>query len=104
MENRATRLPAERRPVLISALTGEGMEALLADVERRVAAGRVLVPLRLDAADGAGLSWLHRHVEVVEQQVRDGVMEVTVRVAPDKLDQLSRRFPQQSGPHRPAMS
>ena len=35
--NLAERQPADRRPVLVSALTGEGLDALLAAIEARLA-------------------------------------------------------------------
>ena len=53
--------------MLVSAVTGEGIDALDAAIEARLAAGRVLIELVLDAADGAGVSWLHRHTEVILQ-------------------------------------
>ena len=59
------------RPVLVSAITGEGIDALDAAIEARLAAGRVLIELVLDAADGAGVSWLHRHTEVIHKAVDD---------------------------------
>ena len=39
--NIAERRPAEERPVLVSAITGEGIDALAAAIEARLAAGRV---------------------------------------------------------------
>ncbi len=58
LQNIAERRPAEERPVLVSAITGEGIDTLDAAIEARLAAGRVLIELDLDPADGAGVSWL----------------------------------------------
>ncbi len=44
----------QRRPTLVSALTGQGLDELLARIESTLAAGRVRFELDLDAADGAG--------------------------------------------------
>ena len=41
-----------------------------AAIEARLAAGRAVIELELDAADGAGVSWLHRHTEVIAQDGR----------------------------------
>ena len=68
LQNLAERQPAERRPVLVSALTGEGLDRLTGEIETRLAAGRITIDLSLDPADGAGLSWLHRHTEVISQR------------------------------------
>ena len=74
-----------KRPVLVSARTGEGFDALAAAVEARLAAGRAVIELVLDAADGAGVSWLHRHTEVIEVGRRgDGRIAMTVRRRPGK--------------------
>ena len=67
MRNLAERRAEDERPVLVSAVTGEGIDALGAAIEARLAAGRVLIELVLDPADGAGVSWLHRHAEVIHK-------------------------------------
>jgi GTP-binding protein HflX len=90
----ARRAPAER-PALVSALTGEGMAALLSAIEARLAATRTLLSLALDPADGAGLGWLHRQSEVLGRDMsEDGHLRVTVRVEPSKVEMIRRRFPQ----------
>src|SRR5262249_34955329 len=45
LQNKASRKPEESRPVLLSALTGEGIAGLLSAIEERLAAGRALVSL-----------------------------------------------------------
>jgi GTP-binding protein HflX len=93
LANIADRMPAETRPVLVSALTGEGFDTLAAAIEARLAAGRITMTLALDPADGAGLSWLHRHAEVLDQSVRgDGQLAVAVRVDQAKAEPIRRRF------------
>ena len=80
LANLAERQPAERRPVLVSALTGEGIPALTAAIEARLGESRQTLHLVLDPADGAGLSWLYRHAEVLSREMReDGQMAVAVR-------------------------
>jgi len=94
LQNLADRRPAARQSVLVSAITGDGIDALAAAIEGRLAAGRVLVELMLEAADGAGVSWLHRHTEVLHKAVdeRTGRIDMTVRVAPDKAEAVRARF------------
>src|SRR6478609_5249052 len=48
LENVAARRPAGERPVLASALTGQGLDALLATIEARLALRRVVLDLVLD--------------------------------------------------------
>jgi GTP-binding protein HflX len=91
LENVAAR--REDRPVLVSALTGEGIEALLTRIEQRLALRRVVLDLVLDPADGAGVSWLHRHSEVMAKEMRDdGRLGMTVRVEPDKAGRVRAKF------------
>ena len=71
LRNIAERRPEAERPVLVSAITGDGIDALNAAIEVRLSAGRVLIELNLDPADGAGVSWLHRHTEVLHKAVDD---------------------------------
>jgi len=77
----------------VSALTGEGVERLLGAIEERLAQGRTLVDLTLDGTDGQGLHWLYQHTEVMQRETSDeGRISVKVRVAPDKLERVKRRF------------
>jgi GTP-binding protein HflX len=93
LANVAERRPQAERPAAVSALTGEGMEALAAAIEAKLAANRVLIELHIDPADGAGVSWLHRHTEVIDKTVdRDGRIAMTVRADPEKAQSVKARF------------
>ena len=101
LHNHAERQPTARRPVLVSAQSGEGLERLAVEIERRLAARRVTLDFVLDAADGAGLSWLHRHTEVMTRALReDGALTVTVRADPANAQKAQARFaPPHPRPH-----
>jgi GTP-binding protein HflX len=91
--NRAERQPRERHPVLVSALSGEGLARLASEIETRLAARRVTLDLVLDVADGAGLSWLHRHTEVMTKALRDdGGLAITVRADPANAAKVRAKF------------
>jgi GTP-binding protein HflX len=84
---------AGRRTVAVSALTGEGIERLLSEIEGRVASTRIVLDLVLDGADGAGISWLHRNTEVLAKAVRDdGSVAMTVRADRTKAATVRARF------------
>jgi GTP-binding protein HflX len=84
----------DRRPVLTSAMTGEGLDALLDRIENVLATNRVVLGLDLAPEDGKGLAWLHAHAEVLGRETRaDGGVRLTVRVAPERIDDIHRRFP-----------
>ena len=55
--------------------------------------GRQTLDLVLDPADGAGLSWLHRHTEVMSKALRDdGALAVTVRADPANAQKARAKF------------
>jgi GTP-binding protein HflX len=91
--NQAQRQPREAQPVLVSAQTGEGLDALGTAIETRLAEARLTIDLVLDPADGSGLSWLYRHTEVLERDLGgDGQLHVTVRGNPDQAAQVRAKF------------
>jgi len=102
--NKLDKLDADRRaalkagqgecsPIVVSALTGEGIDALLQAIETRLARGRSLIELDLESADGRGLHWLYEHTEVMSRRDdEDGGIRVTVRVPADAVDRVMRRF------------
>ena len=89
----ASRRDGDRRPVVVSAIGGEGIDLLLERIETMVSAGRLTLTVDVPPTDGAGLAWLHDNCDVLRRQTNeDGVTHVTVRVAPARVDQIRRRF------------
>ncbi len=93
LANMAERQADESRPVLLSAVTGEGTDTLISAIETRLAAARQTLLLSLDPADGAGLSWLYRHSEVLSRDMReDGRLALTVRADAKNADIVRRKY------------
>jgi GTPase len=91
--NLAARLPRNRQPVLVSAVTGEGLDQLTGIIAERLSRHRTEIELVLDPADGAGISWLHRNTEVVDRHTEaDGRVAMTVRADPAKAEQVRTKF------------
>ena len=83
-----------RYPLLVSALSGEGVENLLAAIEARLGEARQTLHLLLDPSDGAGLSWLYRHSEVLSRQMRDdGHLELSVRADAKNAEMVKHKYP-----------
>jgi len=88
-----TQLSSYDKPVIVSALTGQGLEDLRAAIEARLANGRMLFDVTLDPANGAGLNWLHENAEVMRKNTEsDGIVHVRVRVPPERAEPLRRKF------------
>jgi GTP-binding protein HflX len=91
--NVGERQQADRRPVAVSALTGEGMDRLVIAIEARLGESRQTIEVSIDPADGAGLSWLYRHSEVLTKDVAsDGRLAVTVRANADNAARVRAKF------------
>jgi GTPase len=82
-----------QQPALVSALTGAGMDRLMAAIEARLSTGRITYRVSVPAIDGEGLSWLYGLGEVLSRASNDeGDSDVLVRVATPKAALLLRRF------------
>ncbi len=73
---------AERRDdtVLVSALTGEGVEQLKTVLSERLAAPTTLEMFELHPSDGQRLAWLHANGEVVSREEASGMINLKVRL------------------------
>jgi GTP-binding protein HflX len=68
--------------VAVSAVTGEGLDALAAAIDARIAAGMVVADYDIPPADGARLAWLYQHGEVIARADDDAAIHVRVRLLP----------------------
>ena len=74
----------ERRPVLVSALTGEGIERLCLAIDERLGASDEVLTLEIPAREGRLLSWLHDHAEVLGKVTAEsGTVTARVRIDPE---------------------
>ena len=81
--------------MLISALSGEGMERLLARIEKHLAEGHASFAVSVAPEDGQGLAWLHEHTEVLDRRTEDtGGTIAVVRVGSGREPLFLSRFPQ----------
>ncbi len=74
--------------ILVSALTGEGIEALKALLAERLQAPGEVRDIQLHPSDGQRLAWLHANGEILSQQDVGGQIQVKVRLTSD----AERRF------------
>jgi GTPase len=88
------RKDALARPILVSALTGEGVATLLATIEKCIATGRRSFAVTLAPGDGENFAWLHAQAEILDRrQVEDGTITLAVRLPPEREGAFIRRFP-----------
>ena len=84
-------VPDRAGAVAVSAMTGEGLDALAAAIDGRIAAGMETADYQIASGDGARLAWLYQHGEVVERQDDDAAVHVTVRLLPADRARFERQ-------------
>jgi GTP-binding protein HflX len=77
--------------VAVSALSGEGVDALIAKVSALLTHGHRRYTVTLDPSDGAGAAWLHQHGEVVEHWMDGDRAVYEVRMAPNDYERFEVR-------------
>ena len=82
-----------REAIAVSALTGDGIPALLLALEGAVTRDNIILNLKLDAADGGALAFAYRHAQVLERRDRGGKISLCLRIHPDDLGRFENRFP-----------
>jgi GTP-binding protein HflX len=87
LQNQATR---DARAVPISAATGEGCDGLLQAIDRRLAASRQVVEVRLRHRDGGVIAWLYDHGEVLGRRDDEEFSYLRVSLDPADVSRLQR--------------
>ncbi len=86
---------AARRPngqVPVSAVSGEGLDALARVIDGALSKGRVELCVDLDGADGATLAWLYRRGEVLDRMDDEAGVHLRARLDPPDAERLRRRL------------
>jgi len=69
--------------VPISAISGEGLDALRECAADQLRSGGELHRIRVPASDGSRIAWLHSRGQVVDQAMDDDQVQLSVRLSPD---------------------
>ncbi|HKT77629.1 MAG TPA: GTPase HflX [Sphingobium sp.] len=77
--------------IILSALSGEGIDDLQRAIGARLTSGAQVHQLRLPVADGAALAWLHEHGEVLASHAEDAEMVLDVRLSDSALARFNKR-------------
>lgn len=103
--NKIDSLPAEDKEYLcnrnakqesiaaVSALTGEGVEHLLALIDKRLGQARQILHVDIPLTDGKALSWLYRRGEVEERHDDEETAFVAVNLEPEDAARFMDQFP-----------
>ncbi len=84
------RLPKGAGILPISALTGEGTDALLKLLDERLAVGYKVLEFSIPAADGKTIAWIHANAEVISSRDEDNLMILKVRISHTAASRLKK--------------
>nr|WP_221238332.1 GTPase HflX [Roseospira visakhapatnamensis] len=80
------------RQVPVSAVSGEGLDALARAIDTALSATRIDLSLDLDVADGATLAWVYRRGEVLDRVDDERGVHLRARLDPPDAARLRRRL------------
>jgi len=90
------RAEQERNVAVVSALTGEGIDALKRKLADILGQGHRRYELVLDSGDGAALAWLHAHGDILSEEHEavgdEAQILLSVRMDPADHDRFLRQF------------
>jgi GTP-binding protein HflX len=83
-------VPPRREVVVVSAISGEGLDALAEAIDARLSARMDIAEYDLDPADGARISWLYQHGEVLSREDGEEKTRLSVRLRPEDRARFER--------------
>jgi GTP-binding protein HflX len=84
-------VPLREGAIAVSAMTGEGLEALKAAIDLRIAQGMEVADYAIPPQDGARMAWLYQHGEVVERHDEEAAVHMKVRLLPADRARFERQ-------------
>ena len=93
-----TQLMARRREedapaVAISAITGEGVDGLLEEVESRIAGAFEVLTVTLDTDEHGQVGWLYDNADILERRnIEEGMVRFTLRTTPANRAKIEARL------------
>jgi len=86
-----SRQPRDAQSVCVSAATGEGCDALLALIDRRLEGSGRVVRLEIPLTDGKTLSWIYRRGQVLGRRDDQQSAHLSVRLTAEDISRLHHR-------------
>src|SRR5205823_3148081 len=80
--------------IAVSALTGQGIDALLQSIDQLLSQGERVMRLTLDPGDGASMAWAYENGRVIDRRYTDKAIYLTVAADDAVIDRFSSHFPE----------
>ena len=78
--------------VMISALNGEGLNRLLEKIAGVLSGARIEATFKIPQSDGAAISWLYGHGEVVSRRDKDEASLLKIMIEESEINKFHSRF------------
>lgn len=78
--------------VAVSALTGAGIDKLLATIEARLTESRICASFHISFSDGKALAWLHEYANILAKDEGEEYIAVEVKIDEADLGRFTERF------------
>ncbi len=82
----------EDSPILISAISGKGIDTLQDHIASIIARNNQSVKYEVNITDGKALAWLYQNGEVEEREDLENCISVTIRMPLEKISQFEKSF------------
>ena len=87
-----SRTTEQMQPVAASAVSGQGVDILLAEIEEKLSRHDDHFTIHLSFEDGQGLAWLYSHCDILERFDGEEGIDLTVRATDKIQSELRNRF------------
>lgn len=84
---------APRDQVAISAVSGEGLDDLMALLDHLLGQAETVIRVKLDPADGAGIAWAYAHGRVLERRHREKSVDLLVTGDAATMERFFAHYP-----------
>jgi GTP-binding protein HflX len=78
----------------ISAVTGQGINAVYDAIDKEIAKGEVQINLTLDVSEGQKLAWLHEHGTLLSKQQKGETIKLQVSISEKNLGAFNKLYPE----------
>jgi GTP-binding protein HflX len=90
----------QEKTAAVSALTGEGLDRLLDEIDARLGRDQQILHVDIDLTDGKALAWLYRKGHVIKRLDDDTFAHVQVGLEPADAERFGAQFPYKLGKNK----
>jgi len=78
--------------VAVSAVTGEGMDTLFAQIETALGQAETIIKIKIPFSDGAALAWVHAHGRIISRKDSKNTAELELALSQADFGRFKQRF------------